>query len=162
MKDFFKLNWLKILIVFIVIGLDLLTKEIFYGQEYSIIPYLIGVRAVDGLNTGGAYSMLSDKTWLLILVSVVFIVIICIYDLIVKHKSTTYSIGVGFIVGGAIGNLIDRIFLGGVRDFIFFEFYKTFPTFNVADSFLFIGTCIVIIYAIFIYKPKGKEKTDGK
>ena len=106
--------------------------------------------------------MLSDKTWLLILVSVVFIIIICVYDLIVKHKSTTYSIGVGFIVGGAIGNLVDRIFLGGVRDFIFFEFYKTFPTFNVADSFLFVGTCIVIIYAIFIYKPKEKEKINGK
>lgn len=158
MKEFFKLNWLKILIVFVVIGLDLLTKEIFYGTDYKILPYLIGVRSVSGLNTGGAFSMLSDSTWLLIVVSVIFVVIIAIFDMINKIQSKTYGIAIAFIVGGAIGNFIDRIFLGGVRDFIFFEFWPSFPTFNVADSFLFIGTVLMLIYIIFIYKSKEKEK----
>lgn len=158
MKEFFKLNWLKITLVFVVIGLDLLTKEIFYGTDHTVLPYLIGIRSVSGLNTGGAFSMFSDKTWLLILTSVIFVVIIAIFDIITKIKSKVYSVAIGFIVGGAIGNFIDRIFLGGVRDFIFFDFWKSFPTFNVADSFLFVGTILLVIYIIFIYKPKGKEK----
>lgn len=158
MKEFFKLNWLKITIVFVVIGLDLFTKEIFYGTDYIILHYLIGIRNVNGLNSGGAFSMFSDKTWLLILISIIFVAIIIIFDLISKIKSKVYSVSIGFIVGGAIGNFIDRIFLGGVRDFIFFDFWKNFPTFNIADSFLFVGTILLVIFIIFIYKPKEKEK----
>lgn len=158
MKEFFKFNWLKILLVFVVIGLDLLTKEIFYLTDYTILPYIIGTRTVDGLNTGGAFSMLSDQTWFLILISLVFIAIIVIFDLVSKIKSKIYDVAVGFIVGGAIGNLIDRLFLGGVRDFIYFDFWQIFPTFNVADSFLFIGTVFLVIYTIFIYKPKDDKK----
>lgn len=158
MKEFFKFNWLKILLVFVVIGLDLLTKEIFYLTDYTILPYIIGTRTVDGLNTGGAFSMLSDQTWFLILISLIFIAIIVIFDLVSKIKSKIYDVAVGFIVGGAIGNLIDRLFLGGVRDFIYFDFWQIFPTFNVADSFLFIGTVFLVIYTIFIYKPKDDKK----
>ena len=158
MKEFFKFNWLKILLVFVVIGLDLLTKEIFYLTDYTILPYIIGTRTVDGLNTGGAFSMLSDQTWFLILISLVFIAIIVIFDLVSKIKSKIYDVAVGFIVGGAVGNLIDRLFLGGVRDFIYFDFWQIFPTFNVADSFLFIGTVFLVIYTIFIYKPKDDKK----
>lgn len=158
MKEFFKFNWLKILLVFVVIGLDLLTKEIFYLTDYTILPYIIGTRTVDGLNTGGAFSMLSDQTWFLILISLIFIAIIVIFDLVSKIKSKIYDVAVGFIVGGAIGNLIDRLFLGGVRDFIYFDFWQIFPTFNVADSFLFVGTVFLVIYTIFIYKPKDDKK----
>ena len=158
MKEFFKFNWLKILLVFVVIGLDLLTKEIFYLTDYTILPYIIGTRTVDGLNTGGAFSMLSDQTWFLILISLIFIAIIVIFDLVSKIKSKIYDVAVGFIVGGAVGNLIDRLFLGGVRDFIYFDFWQIFPTFNVADSFLFIGTVFLVIYTIFIYKPKDDKK----
>ena len=64
-------------------------------------------------------------------------------------------------MGGAVGNLIDRIFLGGVRDFIYFIFVPNFPTFNVADSFLLIGTILFAIYAIFIYKPQEKDKNES-
>ena len=122
------------------------------------MPYIIGTRTVDGLNTGGAFSMLSDQTWFLILISLIFIAIIVIFDLVSKIKSKIYDVAVGFIVGGAIGNLIDRLFLGGVRDFIYFDFWQIFPTFNVADSFLFIGTVFLVIYTIFIYKPKDDKK----
>lgn len=158
MKNFLKLNWLKLLLVFVVIGLDLLTKEIFYLTDFTIIPFLISTRTVEGLNYGGAFSLLNQNPWLILVLSIVFIVIICIYDVFAKETSKVYSISLGFIVGGAIGNIIDRIFLGGVRDFICFEFWQDFATFNVADSFLFVGTVLLVIYTIFIYKPKEREK----
>ena len=144
--------------VFVVIGLDLLAKEIFYLTDYTIIPFLISTRTVSGLNTGGAFSLLNDNPWLILLLSIVFVVIICIYDLFAKDKHKLYSVSIGFIIGGAIGNIIDRVFFGGVRDFICFNFWQDFPTFNVADCFLFIGTILLVIYTIFIYKPKESEK----
>ena len=158
MKDFLKLSIYKIIIVFFVIAADLITKEFLYLSDFTIIPGLIGIRSVMGLNTGGAFSMLSDKLWLLILATCIFIALICFYDLWAKDKNKLYSVAIAFIVGGAIGNFIDRIFLGGVRDFIFFGFWPSFPTFNVADSFLFIGTVLMVIYAIFIYKPKNEDR----
>ena len=75
-----------------------------------------------------------------------------------KIKTSIYTISISFIVGGAIGNLIDRIFLGGVRDFLYFEFYPSFPTFNVADSFLCIGIVLMLIYIFFFSSKDFKEK----
>lgn len=158
MKEFLKSSIYKIIIVFLVIAADLITKEFLYANNCPIIPGLVGVRSVSGLNTGGAFSMLSGNLWLLILTTCVFIVLVCVYDLWAKDKNVLYGIALSLIVGGAIGNFIDRIFLGGVRDFLYFNFWQTFPTFNVADCFLFVGTVLMIIYAIFVYRPKDSKK----
>lgn len=161
MKEFLKSSIYKIIIVFLVIAADLITKEYLYASNYTIIPFLIGTRSVAGLNTGGAFSMLSGNVWLLILTTCIFIALICVYDLWAKDKNKLYGIALAFIVGGAIGNFIDRIFLGGVRDFIFFGFWQTFPTFNVADCFLFIGTVLMVIYAIFVFRPKESKQEEN-
>jgi signal peptidase II len=58
------------------------------------------------------------------------------------------------ITGGAIGNIVDRIALGYVRDFVYFELID-FAVFNLADSFLTIGTILLLIYVIFFF---GKEE----
>ena len=143
-----KFNIIKIILVFAVIGIDLLTKEIFLGTEYTIIPFLIATRYAP-LNTGGAWSILNDATWLLVVITVVFLAAIVCFDLFYRCKSKTYSVAISFIIGGAIGNFIDRIFLGGVRDFISFPFWQTFPTFNIADSFLCVGVILLFIFVVF-------------
>ena len=51
--------------------------------------------------------------------------------------------------------------MGGVRDFIYFDFWQSFPTFNIADCFVFFGTVLMAVYAIFIYKPKEKGVKDN-
>lgn len=163
MKDYLKNSLIKVLIIFAIISLDLLTKQIFYSTSlYTIIPYIIGVRPLEYLNTGGAWSILSDKMWLLIAITIVFIAVVSIYDIKTKNNSIVYNLAFSFILGGAVGNLIDRIFLGGVRDFIYFIFAPNFPTFNLADSFLLVGCILFAIYAFFIYKPKEKGKNDTK
>jgi len=161
MKDYLKSFLIKLIIVAVVVGLDMLTKHFFYGADFIIIPYILGVRNLNGsLNTGGAWSILSDKLWLLIALTFIFIALVVFYDVVTKHKSKVYTIGLSFVLGGTIGNLIDRLILGGVRDFIFFPFMPSYPTFNLADSFLLIGIILCAVFALFIYKPKDKKVND--
>lgn len=161
MKNFLKVTLPKILIIFCVLALDLLTKRLFYGDNQDFIPGFLGFRDC-GLNTGGAWSVLSGNVILLIILTSVFVIGAIIFDVLFKNKSKLYTISFAFILGGAVGNLIDRIFLGGVRDFIFFEFMPNFPTFNVADSFLCIGFILLIIFVLFVYKSKDENKKDSK
>ena len=130
MKKFVKLSIIKFLVILIVIVLDLVTKHFFYKTNYNIIPYIIGFREMSSLNTGGAWGILGSSTWLLIAITIIAVVCFCIFDLWIKKTNIFYSLSISFLLGGAIGNLIDRIALGGVRDFIYFQFMPNFPTFN--------------------------------
>lgn len=158
--DFFvkKKFILKCCIICFVVVCDLLTKEIFNGKTFTLIPGLIGIKWASELNYGAAYNLFSGYTPLLIVVTLVIIVFIILFDMKYKPDSKLYSVGISFVIGGAIGNLVDRIALGGVRDFIRFEFWETFPTFNVADSFLVIGVVLLVIYLLFFNKEKESKK----
>ena len=61
------------------------------------------------------------------------------------------------LVAGTVGNLFDRIFFGYVRDFLMFDFWKSFPVFNFADVLLCIGVVLFAIYLI-VYFVKNKKK----
>jgi signal peptidase II len=104
-------------------------------------------------NDGAAWSILSNKQNLLILLSIIALIIIYRYMYNFK-KNKRNNLAFGFIIGGIFGNLIDRIFLGYVRDFIsikVIDYY--YPVFNFADSFIVIGVLLLII-AIF----KGEDQ----
>lgn len=88
------------------------------------------------VNTGAAFGILKGQQWLLILISLVVIFLLIYY-----HKE--YPLALGFILGGAVGNLIDRVFLGYVIDFIDLGFW---PSFNVADSFNTVGALLLVVY----------------
>ena len=76
---------------------------------------------------------------------------------LVKNKTTFYCLSFGFIIGGALGNLVDRIMLSYVRDFIYLDFFPTFPVFNIADSFLCIGAVMMAIYILFLSGAKSEK-----
>lgn len=147
---------LKCCIIFFVIAIDLLTKVLFKEKDFTLIPGLIGISYNTSLNKGVAGGFFSGYTPLIVIVSMVMIIFIFLVDIKYKPDSKLYSFGISFVIGGAIGNLVDRIFLGGVRDFVVFEFWKSFPTFNVADCFIVIGVVLLAIYIIFFSK-EGKE-----
>ena len=69
------------------------------------------------------------------------------------------------VLSGGIGNMIDRIGNGFVVDFIQFDFFKSFPVFNVADCYVTIGGALVLVYVLFIdrnlFSDKKKEKNEG-
>ena len=136
-------------VIAFVVATDLITKALFGNIEYiKVIPGFFYFETNNG-NYGAAWGILSGKKWLLILIGIVGIGMMFVLDHMLKNKSKLFTIGLGMFIGGALGNLIDRIALGYVRDFINFEFWKTFPTFNLADSFLCVAIVLICIHFIF-------------
>ena len=153
-------KWIIIALSIIsVLVIDLVTKHFLFAIEYfNIIPNVVSI-ASNGGNTGAAFGIFSGKTVWLIILSIILIVALFVFNAFVKNKNVLYCISFGFIMGGALGNLFDRIFLKthAVRDFIFLDFFPNFPTFNFADSFLTIGAILMAIYLIFMAGKSEKK-----
>lgn len=148
-----------------VLLFDLLSKHFItqalphIGDSMNVIPGFINFVYVQ--NTGAAWGMLAGRPVFLIIVSILILAIyLGFYGLRLKklknNVSITLAVSVGLIAGGCIGNLIDRIVFGYVRDFINFQFMD-FPVFNVADIALTVGIIIMVIYFIFIYSKEDKK-----
>lgn len=103
-------------------------------------------------NTGAGFGILQGQTFFLILVSILAIGLIIYYYL---KNDSSYITPLALILGGASGNMVDRIFLGFVVDFFNFSFW---PAFNIADSALSIG---VIIIAVNLFKTSGDKTQDS-
>ena len=96
-------------------------------------------------NTGGAWSILSNHTWLLIVFSLLIIVFIIGYIRKNKVNKRLELIGYSMILGGSIGNLFDRIVYGYVIDFLDFNIFGySFPIFNLADTFIVLGVFMLL------------------
>mgnify|MGYP000283727217 FL=1 len=106
-------------------------------------------------NTGSAFSLLENAQWLFILIAVAAVLLISVF-LIRLPKTKRYQplhILLTFISAGAVGNLIDRIQLGYVRDFIYFSIID-FPVFNVADIYVTVSTALLVILVLFYYREE--------
>lgn len=110
-------------------------------------------------NTGASFSILTNKKYLLIVLSLIAIVIIIRY--INTFKNTIFNrIGLGLLLGGILGNLSDRILFGYVKDFIsLYIFGYSFPVFNIADICIVVG---VIILIISILRGEDKNGSSSK
>ena len=155
----------KIIIICICISIisailivDLLSKHFFnnYENETTIIPYIINFYSTK--NTGAAWSVFAGNTLALTIFTFFAILLIVFYAIFSKSNSIFFYVSLSLILSGAIGNLIDRVFLGYVRDFIQFAFWKSFPIFNIADCALTIGVvCLCIYYLILVIKENKKN-----
>lgn len=111
-------------------------------------------------NTGMAFSMLSDSRWVFMSVSSLAILAMIFYLLFAKDQPMLYTISVSIIASGGIGNMIDRVFLGYVIDFVD---VKYFAVFNGADSLVCIGAGLLCLAMILdIIKESKKEKENKK
>ena len=147
-----------IIIIFIFI-LDLLTKN--YALDYLMLNHSLSINNFLNLtlafNHGAAFSFLSEaggwQRWFFIIFS--FIVILIIAYITASDENSPY-IAFSFVIGGALGNLNDRIIYGYVVDFIEFH-YKTlyWPIFNFADVAISIGV-ILLLYSMFLNKKEIK------
>ena len=135
-----------------VIALDQLTKAIVratldVGEAW---PRDWPVQVHNVTNSGAAFSSLQDQTVFLIFMSLIGLAAIYIYYRNPPFQHWVASVAIGMMLGGAAGNLIDRVRVGRVTDFV--DFFG-FPTFNVADSSISIGvTAIIIGYLLFAEK----------
>lgn len=137
-------------------------KNLVYGDTVVFIKNLINWTLA--YNKGAAWSMCSEHTDILAFISLFasFVILFFIKDFNIIKKPI-YSIGISFILGGTIGNMIDRFMSAeGVIDFIEFGFMD-FPIFNLADTFLVVGTIALMISIIFTdFIVKKEEITDTK
>lgn len=124
-------------------------------DSVAFIPGIIDFVFVK--NTGAAFSVLAKHTWILAILSVVFSIAILIYLIKEQPKDRLIGVCCGLILGGAIGNGIDRMLRGYVVDFIELTFFR-FPVFNIADIAITVGGVI----AVLIVMKRDKEQGDLK
>jgi len=133
-------------------------------EGIEAIPFLINFCHIK--NPGAAWGMFSDNRWVFIVISSLAIVALLIF--LYKYRKAPFLFGfsLSLIIGGAIGNMIDRLFApnGYVTDFIEFAFMD-FPIFNVADICVCIGAFMLFIYLAFFDKvvfPPDEKKEKKK
>ena len=138
----------------IVLALDLYTKQLVlqhfaYGDHLTITSFFDLVRYH---NTGAAFSFLADAGgWQQLLFgSIAVIASVIIVRLLVKHPDERlFCFALALILGGALGNLYDRLTLGYVVDFLFFHYQQySFPAFNVADSGISVGVVLMLLDSV--------------
>ena len=150
--------------------LDQLTKwlAVTYLKPIDKIPIINGFLHLDyDTNTGMAFSMLdgADERWIFITVSSVLIVAMSLYLYFGMPTNTLYAVSISMVISGGIGNMIDRVFLGYVHDFIYLRLINA--TFNGADSFVCIGAGLLIFAlirdtVIEYKKEKAKKQSESK
>ena len=158
-----------LLVTIVVIVLDQWTKSLVVTYlsppesrsvplvgQYLILYYI--------QNSGAAFSMLTNTAVLVVLIAVALIVVGYIYLRVLNSGPLYYKVIFGLIIGGALGNVIDRIHNGGyVVDFIAFRipqinFY--FAIFNVADACITIGVLLLFVFIFFIRRSHDEQRTE--
>lgn len=139
-----------LLIIFLLILLAdqysklVVQQDMIVGQSIPIIHKIFHFTYVQ--NTGGAFGILRGCTNLFIIVSIMVIVLIVYFMFKEGKRDTFIKIVFSIVLGGAISNLIDRVRLGYVVDFIDFQVW---PVFNIADSAITVGMILLLIYLFF-------------
>jgi len=148
--------WLSALVIVLdQLSKAWITNHFVYGESITVLSVFDLVLAH---NTGAAFSFLSDaggmQRWLFSIIAV--IASVWIVSLLRKHASQLlFSLALSLILGGALGNLIDRIAYGYVIDFLHFHWDEHyFPAFNIADSAITCGA-FLMIWDSFTEKKRG-------
>lgn len=148
--------WTIIVVVIIVmdqVSKFAIVKSVRMGDLVKVIDNFFYITYIR--NKGAAWSIFQNGRYFFIVLTVAASIMLIYF--LRKSNSKVFSLALSFILGGAVGNLIDRVVEGSVVDFLEFHFWSyQFPTFNVADTFVTIGTIILAYYMIFIYRESAK------
>ena len=142
----------SILIAVAAVVLDQLTKWLVATRmtelaEISVIPGFFSLQYVH--NTGAAFGMLKNARWFFVAVAAAAVVGILYYLRQPESRHPVMRVSLGLIMGGAVGNMIDRILAGRVVDFLLFywrDYY--FPNFNVADICVTVGVGLLFVHLL--------------
>ncbi len=157
---------LQIIIIVLAILADQLSKFLLVplftgpGDTIELIPGVFNLTYVQ--NQGASFGMLQGFQWFFIVITILVIGAATWLMIRYRKKHTRFlKVAIALAYAGAVGNLIDRIIYGYVRDFFdfrMFDFWKWI--FNVADACLVVGSIMLGIYILFIHKDKSKLKPD--
>lgn len=154
---------LYLILTLVLVALDqavkyLVRTNIPLGGHVPFLPHVLELTYVQ--NTGAAFSMLSEHTWLLSLLSAAVVVALAA---VLLRQVFTHPLGVVpavLVIAGGLGNLIDRVALGYVTD-MFNTLFMRFAVFNVADIFITVGGVLLVIYLLFFYEKLECRKEGG-
>lgn len=170
------LNWLKglifLAIILVVDLLDQVSKEWIRNNIPlgGSLPPIGRLTIVHWQNTGSAFGLFTDQSFLLGIVAIAGLVVVLIFFRYLKQLGLVGSIALSLVFAGALGNLIDRLRLGHVTDFIYVKLWGNlyWPAFNVADSAITTGAILLALAALITlgnkHEPKpgaGKENAQS-
>lgn len=152
------------IIAILIIAIDQLTKyltvqSIPLHETIEVIPNILSFTY--HRNTGAAWSILEGQMWFFYIMTVIVVGFIIYYLHTHGKDDRLFALSLSLILGGAVGNFIDRLFLQYVVDMIRVEFIN-FPIFNIADMALTIGVGLMIIYLIVDEYKEYQKKKVGK
>ena len=146
------------IIAVLVLIIDQVSKslvEIFLNlhENFTVIKNFFYITVAH--NTGGAWSIFSNHSYLFIVASVIAILLLIKFMFGFKNNFRN-NLAFGFLFGGIFSNLADRVFLGYVRDFLDFKLFGyDYPIFNIADVTIVVGVLLLVVAVI-----KGEDKRD--
>ena len=161
---------------FITLALDLYTKHlaivhlgprpeeyIYFGRYRQVIPGFFDLTWAE--NTGGAFSFMHTKPWVIGLIAGIMVMGIVVWVYRMPQRQRIVQFAFGLIIGGAVGNLIDRVRFGYVVDFLDFYYVSkgmkhAWPTFNVADIGIVCGIGLFMYLTLFtkMFDPPKKAE----
>ena len=159
-----------------ILGLVIAASVLVFDQltKFWMLNYVLNERPgieltsffnlVYAWNTGVSFSMFNDSgaTGTLLLCLTAALIVAALLWWLYREKVRAVQIGLGMIIGGALGNLVDRVRLGAVFDFLDFHLgVPHWPAFNVADSFICIGAAVIMLHGLF-YPEKKENKEQVK
>ncbi len=163
MREFSMLKWLWLSLLAVI--LDQGSKLVIAGsmQLYQSIPIMPYFNLTYVHNTGAAFSFLSEaggwQRWFFAGLALVISIVIAVWLARLKQHETLLAVALSLVLGGAIGNLIDRLAYGYVIDFLD-VYYQTWhwPAFNIADSAITLGVILMLVESFGL--GKSEEKTE--
>ena len=163
MPDVRKGSLIWLVLSALVIVLDQLTKWVAVSelQLYQQVPIIDDLFSFTlAYNTGAAFSFLADASgwqrWLFAVIADVVSIVLCVWLARLDRSEKLEAIALALILGGAIGNLYDRVIHGKVTDFILVHWQQSwfFPAFNIADSAITVGAALLLFDMFFGRKPE--------
>ncbi|HYF95762.1 MAG TPA: signal peptidase II [Symbiobacteriaceae bacterium] len=152
---------LAILLALTVVALDQFTKWLVSTrlEEFAEVPVIEGFFSLQHVrNPGAAFGMLADQRWLFIGVTLVAVAGMLYYLRRPEGRQGMVPWALGLLLGGAVGNLIDRIRFGKVVDFFLFYWRDyLFPNFNVADIAINVGVGLFILHLVLTGEKERRE-----
>lgn len=151
-----------LLLALVIAGADQLIKHFVLENlvdagRVTAIPHILDLIYVE--NRGVAFGMFSNMRWLFVVITSIVIIAFIVMLFKGGYKSKLFSISCALIVGGGIGNLIDRLMYGFVVDYLQLSFFS--PVCNFADYCITVGTVLLVIYLLF-YSDLSKDNTKEK
>lgn len=158
---------LSVILIFLLVIIDqltkwIITKNLVYGMTFTVIGGFFDFTY--SRNSGGVFGIFQSAGPYFLIASIIALSLILYFYIRLFNKNWVYRYSLALILAGAVGNIVDRIRLGYVIDFIRLHIGDHFywPSFNVADASVVIGAFLLLGYAIFKRKPEKEMENEEK